>query len=138
MLPLFQLFAEMYIEDPLFVCEVGHSFAVDEDPGAARKPVSEKQTQMVSFWSRLLEIISLRHRIMESSWESEVRHCSCCCNRAIISSHFRLNFRFSCLLVITLGLSLNLRIVNEKVFTSFEPVLLAFEGQNLCLGDPSV
>ena len=103
MLPLFQLFAEMYIEDPLFVCEVGHSFAVDEDPGAARKPVSEKQTQMVSFWSRLLEIISLRHRIMESSWESEVRHCSCCCNRAIISSHFRLNFRFSCLLVITLS-----------------------------------
>ena len=62
----------MYIEDPLFVCEVGHSFAIDEDPGAARKPVSEKQNQMITFWNRLLEIITLRHRIMESSWESEV------------------------------------------------------------------
>ena len=67
---LFQLYADMFMEDPLFVCEVGHSLAVDDD--GTRKPIVEKQNQMVLYWSRLLEIITLRHRLMESAWEGEV------------------------------------------------------------------
>ncbi|XP_063721033.1 uncharacterized protein LOC134847758 isoform X3 [Symsagittifera roscoffensis] len=65
-----ELYADMFIEDPLFVCEVGHSLAVDED--GSRKPMVEKQNQMVLYWSRLLEILTLRHRLMESAWEGEV------------------------------------------------------------------
>lgn len=55
-----QLFSEVFVEDPIFVCEVAQSLvnqAFNSKKGG-RKSVKEKQKVLTETWSKLLEVSS--------------------------------------------------------------------------------
>ncbi|XP_051881402.1 uncharacterized protein LOC127575509 [Pristis pectinata] len=60
------LFSGVFIEDPLFVRDVGLSFIEAAEEGESR-PGAEKQAFVLHAFCRLLEIITLRHRLMETA-----------------------------------------------------------------------
>ncbi|XP_036448688.1 coiled-coil domain-containing protein 162 [Colossoma macropomum] len=64
------LFSEEFIEDPVMVREVGYSVlrSVEE---RERKQGRERQIFAVETFSKLLELVTLRHRIVESASETE-------------------------------------------------------------------
>ncbi|EDO39453.1 predicted protein [Nematostella vectensis] len=68
------LFSEVFVEDPLFVCEVAQSLITAEEnkKGGGRKSVKEKQQILTRIWSRILEVITLRHRLIMASQETSV------------------------------------------------------------------
>ncbi|XP_067841118.1 uncharacterized protein si:ch73-242m19.1 [Heptranchias perlo] len=63
------LFSGVFIEDPLFVRDIGVSFieVAEEDENRLG---AEKQAFMLHTFSRLLEIITLRHRLIEVASET--------------------------------------------------------------------
>ena len=54
----FQLFSEVFAEDPIFVCEVAQSLVnrASESKKGGRKSVKEKQKILTDVWSKLLEV----------------------------------------------------------------------------------
>uniref|UniRef100_UPI00398EB9BA uncharacterized protein isoform X2 n=1 Tax=Pristiophorus japonicus TaxID=55135 RepID=UPI00398EB9BA len=62
------LFSGVFIEDPLFVRDVGVSFIEAAEEVENRR--AEKQAFMLHTFSRLLEIITLRHRLTEVASET--------------------------------------------------------------------
>ncbi|XP_028417505.1 uncharacterized protein LOC114541907 [Dendronephthya gigantea] len=67
------LFSEVFVEDPLFVCEVGQSqLSALESKSAGRRSVKERQQSLISTWCDLLEVLTLRHRLITSAHETEV------------------------------------------------------------------
>lgn len=68
------LFSEVFVEDPIFVCEVAQSLvnqAFNSKKGG-RKSVKEKQKTLTETWSKLLEVITLRHRLITAAQETDV------------------------------------------------------------------
>ncbi|XP_041043277.1 uncharacterized protein LOC121277708 [Carcharodon carcharias] len=63
------LFSGVFIEDPLFVRDIGFSFMEDSEE-VENRPGAEKQAFMLHSFSRLLEIITLRHRLIEAASET--------------------------------------------------------------------
>ncbi|XP_078069662.1 coiled-coil domain containing 162 [Mustelus asterias] len=63
------LFSGVFIEDPLFVRDLGLSF-IEGSEEAENRPGAEKQTFMLQTFSRLLEIVTLRHRLIEAAAET--------------------------------------------------------------------
>ncbi|XP_067884690.1 uncharacterized protein [Heterodontus francisci] len=62
-------FSGVFIEDPLFVRDVGLSF-IEASEEVENRPGAEKQSLMLHTFSRLLEIITLRHRLIEAASET--------------------------------------------------------------------
>ncbi|XP_069743650.1 coiled-coil domain-containing protein 162 isoform X2 [Narcine bancroftii] len=60
------LFSGVFIEDPLFVRDVGLSFIEAAEEGESR-PEAERQAFVLRTFCRLMEIITLRHRLMETA-----------------------------------------------------------------------
>ena len=46
----------MYAEDPLFMCEIGQSLMAEQEAKLGRRSTKEKQGDIMSLWSRLLEV----------------------------------------------------------------------------------
>lgn len=67
-LPL-QLFAEVLIEDPVLVQEIALSL-LEEGADEEKKTSREKQLFILDSFSMLLELATLRHRLIEVSTES--------------------------------------------------------------------
>ncbi|XP_038656938.1 coiled-coil domain-containing protein 162-like [Scyliorhinus canicula] len=65
------LFLGVFIEDPLFVRDIGLSF-IEGSEVAENRPGAEKQTFMLHTFCRLLEIITLRHRLIEAASETSL------------------------------------------------------------------
>ncbi|XP_059838957.1 uncharacterized protein si:ch73-242m19.1 isoform X2 [Hypanus sabinus] len=63
------LFSGVFIEDPLFVRDVGLSFIDATEEGESRQG-ADKQAFALHTFCRLLEIITLRHRLMETASEA--------------------------------------------------------------------
>ncbi|XP_060710579.1 uncharacterized protein LOC132835226, partial [Hemiscyllium ocellatum] len=63
------LFSGVFIDDPLFVRDVGLSFMKDSGEVESR-PGAANQTFMLHTFCRLLEIITLRHRLIEAASET--------------------------------------------------------------------
>lgn len=53
-----QLFSEVFVEDPIFVCEVAQSLVnqASNSMKGGRKSVKEKQKILAETWSKLLEV----------------------------------------------------------------------------------
>ncbi|XP_055490903.1 uncharacterized protein LOC129696855 [Leucoraja erinacea] len=60
------LFAGVFIEDPLFVRDVGRSFIEAAEEGEGRAG-AERQTFVLHAFCRLLEIVTLRYRLLEAA-----------------------------------------------------------------------
>ncbi|XP_072026117.1 uncharacterized protein [Amphiura filiformis] len=66
------LFSDVYAEDPLFMCEIGQSLMAAQEAKMGRRSTKEKQGDILQIWSRLLETITIRHRLLEVASETEV------------------------------------------------------------------
>jgi hypothetical protein len=57
LLLFFKIFSEVFVEDPLFVCEVGQSqLSALESKSAGRRSVKERQQALIKTWCDLLEV----------------------------------------------------------------------------------
>ncbi|KAK3588936.1 hypothetical protein CHS0354_023696 [Potamilus streckersoni] len=66
------LFSGVYVEDPLFMCEVAQTLVTQNEQEKSRKSAKEKQLAMVNSVARLLEALTLRHRLIDAAWECEI------------------------------------------------------------------
>ncbi|XP_038054173.1 uncharacterized protein LOC119726519 isoform X2 [Patiria miniata] len=66
------LFADVYAEDPSFMCEISQSMMASLDAAAGRRTPKERKADLLKIWSRLLETITLRHRLIETANETEL------------------------------------------------------------------
>lgn len=68
------LFSEVFVEDPIFVCEVAQSLVnqASNSMKGGRKSVKEKQKILTETWSKLLEVVTLRHRLITAAQETDV------------------------------------------------------------------
>ncbi|XP_022108314.1 uncharacterized protein LOC110988792 isoform X2 [Acanthaster planci] len=66
------LFSEVYAEDPTFMCEIAQSVMASLDAAAGRRTPKERKADLLKIWSRLLETITLRHRLIETANETEL------------------------------------------------------------------
>ncbi|XP_074637432.1 uncharacterized protein LOC141895506 [Acropora palmata] len=68
------LFSEVFVEDPIFVCEVAQSLVNQKSASkkGGRKSVKEKQKILTDVWSNLLEVITLRYRLITAAQETDV------------------------------------------------------------------
>ena len=62
----------MFVEDPLFVCEIAQTLVLNQDAQSANKSQKEKQLFMVNTLGRVLDALTLRHRLIKSAWECEL------------------------------------------------------------------
>lgn len=67
-LPL-QLFSDVLVDDPVLVKEIAMS-VVESGADEEKKQSKGKQTFILDSFSRLLELVTLRHRLIESTMES--------------------------------------------------------------------
>ncbi|XP_012939634.1 uncharacterized protein LOC101845475 [Aplysia californica] len=66
------LFSDMFAEDPLFQCELAQHCVQQQDQKAGRRTHKEKQVAMVKMISRLMEVLTLRQRMIDACWETEI------------------------------------------------------------------
>lgn len=66
---LFQLFSDVFFEDPLLVQEVGLSLVKSAEDTDMKKG-QEKQLYAVETFSKLLELVTIRHRLLEAAAET--------------------------------------------------------------------
>ncbi|XP_070191909.1 uncharacterized protein [Littorina saxatilis] len=67
------LFSDVYVEDPLFMCELAHHLIIQkEQKSGTRISQKERQLAMLESVGRVMESVSLRHRLLDSAWESEI------------------------------------------------------------------
>ncbi|XP_052781335.1 uncharacterized protein LOC128217918 isoform X2 [Mya arenaria] len=67
------LFAEVFVEDPLFICEIAERFASEEpDDTAARGQMKTKNKIMMAKIGRVLEAVHVRQRLIDAAWETEI------------------------------------------------------------------
>ena len=62
----------MFIEDPAYLCEVAIALVEQQEQSEQRKTKRERQAMSVSTIGRVMEMITLRHRLLEAAWETEV------------------------------------------------------------------
>ncbi|KAK3103240.1 hypothetical protein FSP39_017753 [Pinctada imbricata] len=66
------LFSEVFVEDPLFMCEIAKNLVEKKEEDGTRKSAKERQLSMISAVSRLLETLTVRYRLMDSALETGV------------------------------------------------------------------
>ena len=66
------LFCDIFIEDPLFVCEVGESSTTTSDMKGSKKNMKDDLRKSLVSWGRLLSVITTRHRLIEAAVESDI------------------------------------------------------------------
>nr|KAI8733110.1 hypothetical protein BgiMline_029055 [Biomphalaria glabrata] len=66
------LFSPVFAEDPLFMSELAQYSVKQQEELGGRRSHKEKQIGMVQTIGRLMEIITLRQRMIDSAWESEI------------------------------------------------------------------
>ncbi|XP_076468617.1 uncharacterized protein LOC143299362 isoform X2 [Babylonia areolata] len=67
------LFSDIYVEDPLFMCELAqHLVNQQEQQSGARRSHKDRQLGMLEAVGRVMETVTLRHRLIEAAWESEI------------------------------------------------------------------
>ena len=62
----------MFVEDPLFVNEIAQTLVLNQDAQSANKSQKEKQLFMVNTLGRVLDALTLRHRLINAAWECEL------------------------------------------------------------------
>ncbi|KAK6176827.1 hypothetical protein SNE40_015054 [Patella caerulea] len=65
------LYSDVFAEDPLFICEIAQSLVTQQEQGG-RRSTKEKQMAIINSYCRVMETITVRHRLMDSAWESEI------------------------------------------------------------------
>ncbi|ESO99501.1 hypothetical protein LOTGIDRAFT_113339, partial [Lottia gigantea] len=65
------LYSDVFAEDPLFICEIAQSLVSQKEQGASRS-TKDKQMAIVNAYCQVMETVTLRHRLMDSAWESEI------------------------------------------------------------------
>lgn len=68
----FQLFSGVFVDDPSFLSEVALSLVEKQEQQDARKTKKERQALSVKTVGQVMELVTLRHRLLESAWETEV------------------------------------------------------------------
>ncbi|XP_071476027.1 uncharacterized protein [Diadema antillarum] len=66
------LFSDLFIEDPLLVGELGATRMAAQEAAAGRRTAKEKQADNLKIWLNLMEVVSLRHRLLEVACDTEV------------------------------------------------------------------
>ncbi|CAG5117025.1 unnamed protein product, partial [Candidula unifasciata] len=66
------LFSDTFAEDPVLLCQLATSSLKQQEEAAGRRSHKEKQINMVQTFGRLMNIITLRHRLIEACWETEI------------------------------------------------------------------
>ncbi|XP_065070456.1 uncharacterized protein LOC135695319 isoform X3 [Rhopilema esculentum] len=66
------IFSEAFIEDPLFVCTFAQSAMSLVNSKQKIKSVKEEKNASVLFWCKVLQILTLRHRLIECCDESSI------------------------------------------------------------------
>jgi len=67
-----QLFAGVFIDDPSYLCEVAQSLVEQQEKSDARKTKKDRQAASVRTVGRVMGLVTLRHRMLEAAWETEV------------------------------------------------------------------
>ena len=62
----------MFIEDPAYLCEVALALVEKQEQSDQRKTKKERQALSLSTIGRVMELVTLRHRLLEAAWETEV------------------------------------------------------------------
>ena len=68
----FQLFSDVFVEDPTFVADIAGTVVAKADEKAARQSKKERHVIAIKTMARLLETVTLRHRLLDAAWETEV------------------------------------------------------------------
>ncbi|XP_064633719.1 uncharacterized protein LOC135491668 [Lineus longissimus] len=66
------LFQGMYVEDPQLLVEIAHTLVHEEEQTGRRRTQKEKHTDILNSICRVMEMVTLRHRLLDSAWETEV------------------------------------------------------------------
>ncbi|XP_077981616.1 uncharacterized protein LOC144436648 [Glandiceps talaboti] len=66
------IFADVFAEDPLFMCEIGESVFKSRETSGGKLSKKEKQTELLNIWCRLLDTVTQRHRLIDAAWETEI------------------------------------------------------------------
>ncbi|CAH1785032.1 unnamed protein product [Owenia fusiformis] len=66
------LFSDVFVEDPLFICEIAGTLVHKYEQNPVRKSQREKHTGMIQVVATLMEAINLRQRLIDASWETEI------------------------------------------------------------------
>ncbi|KAH9494550.1 hypothetical protein Btru_042420 [Bulinus truncatus] len=66
------LFSPVFAEDPLYICELAQFSVKQQEEQGGRKSHKEKQIGMVQTIGRLMEVVTLRQRMIDAAWESEI------------------------------------------------------------------
>ncbi|KAL8592207.1 hypothetical protein ACOMHN_030882 [Nucella lapillus] len=67
------LFSDIYVEDPLFVCDLAQSLVSQQDQqSGTRRSHKDRQVGMLEVIGRVMEAVTLRHRLIDSAWECEI------------------------------------------------------------------
>ena len=69
---MLQLFSGVFIEDPSYLCEVALALIDQQEQQDQRKTKKERQAQSVATIGKVMELVTLRHRMLEATWESEL------------------------------------------------------------------
>ncbi|XP_067931806.1 uncharacterized protein [Watersipora subatra] len=67
-----ELFSGVFIEDPSYLCEVALALVDQQEQQDQRKTKKLRQAQSVATVGKVMELITLRHRMLEAAWETEV------------------------------------------------------------------
>lgn len=66
-----QLFSGVFADDPLFVCEVAQTVASSVDQSGSKKSQKDRQLATLTSVGQVLDVITLRHRLIDAAWETE-------------------------------------------------------------------
>ncbi|XP_061178732.1 uncharacterized protein LOC133187394 [Saccostrea echinata] len=66
------LFAEVYVEDPIFMCMMARTMVDKKEEEGTRKNLRDRQLSMMGAINRLLETLTCRHRLMDAALETGI------------------------------------------------------------------
>ena len=68
----FQLFSDVFVDDPLMMCQLARKYVENVQNANTRDDKKTRKKRLLSAAGRVLELVTLRHRLMDAAWESEV------------------------------------------------------------------
>ncbi|XP_078341998.1 uncharacterized protein LOC111108050 isoform X2 [Crassostrea virginica] len=66
------LFAEVYVEDPIFMCMMARAMVDKKEEEGTRKSLKDRQLSMMGAVNRLLETLTCRHRLLDAALETGI------------------------------------------------------------------
>lgn len=66
------LFAEVYVEDPIFMCMMARTMVDKKEEEGTRKNTRDRQLSMMGAVNRLLETLTCRHRLLDAALETGI------------------------------------------------------------------